>query len=214
MKIGIDFDNTIINYGQLFHKYAIERFGMPQETKPDKSAIRSYFWSLPEGNAKWTELQGIIYGEKILEAVPAEGIYRFLSLCKDRDIAVCIISHKSEFPALGPEVNLRDAALEWLTANDFFNESHYALPRSSVFFESTRKLKVMRIGQEKCAVFIDDLPEVFEEDIFPVDVIKILYSQIEHSNAKANVIVCEDWKLIENLIIEKSKSYKQGHIDD
>lgn len=206
MKIGIDFDNTIINYGQLFHKYAIERFGMPPGTAPDKNAIRSYFWSLPEGNTQWTELQGIVYGEKILEACPAEGLCQFLSLCSEKDITVCVISHKSEFPALGPRLNLRDAALKWLTVNNFFDNSFIALPRSSVFFESTRNFKVMRIGIEKCSVFIDDLPEVFEEAHFPADVVKILYS---HEPCKTeDVTACEDWKLIEKLIDQKIKKYK------
>jgi hypothetical protein len=206
MKIGIDFDNTIINYGQLFHKYAINRFGMPPGTEPDKNAIRSYFWSLPEGNTLWTELQGIVYGEKILEANPAEGLFHFLSLCKKTEITVCIISHKSEYPALGPRINLRDAALEWLTANKFFDNALFTLPRSSVFFESTRTFKVMRIGTEKCTVFIDDLPEIFEDIHFPADVVKVLYSQ-EPCSTK-DVIACEDWALIEDLIDKRTTKSK------
>lgn len=204
MKIGIDFDNTIINYGHLFHKYAIERFGMPPGTKPDKNAIRSYFWSIPEGNTLWTELQGIVYGEKILEAVAAEGLYQFLSLCKEAAIAVCVISHKSEFPALGPRINLRDAALKWLNDNNFFDNPLFTLSRSSVFFESTRTFKVMRIGTEKCTIFIDDLPEVFEDVHFPGDVVKVLYSQ--ESCSTKDVIACENWKLIEDLIDMKTNT--------
>jgi hypothetical protein len=179
---------------------------MPSDIIPEKNVIKSYFWSLPDGNTLWTELQGIVYGEKILEAVPAEGLFHFLSMCKESEITVCVISHKSEYPALGPKVNLRDAALNWLTANNFFDNHLIALPKSLVFFESTRNFKVMRICTEKCSVFIDDLPEVFEEAHFPADVQKILYSQ-EPCPVK-DVIVCEDWKRIEVLIDQKNKNNK------
>ncbi len=198
MKIGIDFDNTIIDYGDLFYNCAINQFGMPSNIIAEKSAIRSYFWSLPGGNTLWTELQGIVYGEKILEAVPSSGLDEFLNICNEHQVPWCIISHKSEFPALGTKVNLREAAFEWLTANNFFAPSGFGLKRSSVFFETTKNFKLMRIETENCSLFIDDLPDIFNDAHFPANVIKILYTK-EDLEPK-DVTICKEWESIVNSI--------------
>lgn len=211
MKIGIDFDNTIIDYGNVFHKYAVELFNIPSTVIANKQAIRSYFWSLPDGNSHWTELQGIVYGDKILDAVPFDGLDHFLRICKANDTDVCIISHKSEYAALGSKVNLRDAAFAWLDNYGFFNPDSYGISQSSVFFESTRLLKVMRIGTEKCSIFIDDLTDVFEEKSFPLNVQKILFSH-EHPSID-NVVVCKNWKAIEKHIFNNSDPNRVMHDD-
>ena len=198
MKIGIDFDNTIIDYGDLFHKYAIQKYSMPSSVPHDKNAVKSYCLSQPDGNAVWTELQGIIYGERILEATMFEGLDHFLRRCKHEGVAVSIISHKSEYPALGPKNNLRLAAKKWLQLNGFFDKSSYGLTDASVFFESTIYFKVMRIGIENCTFFIDDLKDIFDEADFPSEVTKILFSQ--ESISIPNLYICNNWKSIENLI--------------
>lgn len=194
MKIGIDFDNTIIDYGDLFYKCAIDMFGMPSQIIAEKSAIRSYFWSLPDGNTLWTELQGIVYGEKILEAIQPPGLDEFLNFCNEHQIPWCIISHKSEFPAIGTKVKLRDAAFEWLTVNGFFSSLGYGLKRSSVFFETTKNSKIMRIKNENCTLFIDDLPDIFTDVNFPANTIKFLYTKDHFTST--NMIICKDWKSI------------------
>jgi len=207
MKIGIDFDNTIIDYGKVFHKYAVEYFGLPSTITAEKQTIRSYLWSLPDGNTKWTELQGIVYGDKIQDAAPFDGLDHFLRHCKALQIDICIISHKSVYPSLGPKVNLHDAASGWLDKSGFFNPHAYGLSKSSVFFESTRLFKVMRIGTEKCSVFIDDLTDVFEEKSFPQNVQKILFSH-EHSTLD-NIVVCGNWNTIENFIFNNASDKNQ-----
>lgn len=198
MKIGIDFDNTIIDYGDLFHKYAVQKFNMPSTVPHDKNSVKNHFISLPDGNTMWTELQGIIYGERILEASVFEGLDHFLRHCKSEGVDISIISHKSEYPALGPKNNLRVAAKKWLQLNGFFDKSAYGLTEASVFFESTIYFKVMRIGIENCTFFIDDLKDIFDETDFPSEVIKVLFSQDKIS--MPNGYICNSWKSIENLI--------------
>lgn len=198
MKIGIDFDNTIIDYGDLFHKYAMQKFNMPSSVPHDKNAVKSYFISLHDGNTMWTELQGIIYGERILEATMFEGLDHFLRHCKKEGVSVSIISHKSEYPALGPKNNLRLAAKKWLQLNGFFDKSCYGLTEASVFFESTIYFKVMRIGMENCTFFVDDLKDIFDETDFPSEVTKILLSQ--ENVSYPNIYICNNWKSIGNLI--------------
>jgi hypothetical protein len=206
MKIGIDFDNTIIDYGDLFHKYAVQKFNMPTSVIHDKNSVKSYFISLPDGNTMWTELQGIIYGERILEATMFDGLDHFLRHSKKEGVSVSIISHKSEFPALGPKNNLRDAAKRWLQLNGFFDKSCYGLTEASVFFESTIYFKIMRIGIENCMFFIDDLNDIFKQTDFPSEVTKILFSQ--EKNSIPGLYICNSWKSIEHLIFHNAN--KQG----
>jgi hypothetical protein len=203
MKIGIDFDNTIIDYGQLFHKYAVDRFGMPPSIGAEKTSVKAYFLSLPNGNTPWTELQGIVYGEKILEATLYNDCGDFLLYCKDKSIPVCVISHKSEFPALGPRINLRTAAIDWLAKNGFFDQTCFALEKSSVFFEPTRLSKLSRIASQECTIFIDDLPEIFEDKDFPQNVRKILFSS--ENVASNNVSLFDNWNAIKNFIFNHSE---------
>ena len=59
-------------------------------------------------------------------------------------------------------VNLRQAALGWMTAQGFFGTSGFAVPAENVFFESTRAEKLARIAALGCTHFIDDLEEVLD----------------------------------------------------
>ena len=65
MKIGIDFDNTIISYDPLFQKFADDnQIKIPHHSNP-KNAVKSFILQKPKGNLQWTALQGEIYGKKI-----------------------------------------------------------------------------------------------------------------------------------------------------
>lgn len=176
LHIGLDLDNTIVQYDELFYRCALERHLIPEETTRTKAAVRAYLWSLPHGNTPWTELQGIVYGERMSEAIPCPGALDFLAFCRDNGIRVSIVSHKIEFPALGPRVNLRKAALRWLNEHASYGGNQAGLTPGGVFFESTREDKIARIGQLGCTHFIDDLPEVFTSPSFPDGVEKILYA--------------------------------------
>ena len=56
----------------------------------------------------------------------------------------------------------------WLEAHGFFDSDHgMRFERSLVFFADDRAEKVARIAQMECRLFIDDLPEVFDDPGFP-----------------------------------------------
>jgi hypothetical protein len=59
---------------------------------------------------------------------------------------------------------LRDAAYSWLKEGEI---SEYLELNKNLFFESTRREKVIKIAELKLAFFVDDLPEVFLEPEFP-----------------------------------------------
>lgn len=175
LRVGVDSDNTIVNYDALFYRCALDRKLIPQALPPTKSAVREYLWGLPDGNTPWTELQAVVYGERILEAVPCEGVTEFFRFCGGSGIPLAIISHKMEYPALGPRVNLHEAAGRWLEAKGLYSGSAGGLRRDRVFFERSRQDKSARIASEKCTHFIDDLPEMFREPSFPSGVQRMLY---------------------------------------
>jgi hypothetical protein len=203
MRIGIDFDNTIVIYDEVWHRYGQE-FGLPPEVPADKASIRAWFWDQPDGNTPWTELQGIVYGTKLQEARLAEGLAEFLLGAKERGIAVSVISHKTQFPALGPRVDLRQAAYGFLEEQGILDPQRFGVPRERVFFNDTQALKVARVQSEGCAVFVDDLPRVFSDEGFPEGVEKLLYDRAGNQEAGPGVVRCRSWGEIAERLLSSS----------
>ena len=62
--------------------------------------------------------------------------------------------------------------LGMVSKNKFFNKNGLNI-KNDIFFESTKKLKIERIGKERCDVFIDDLPEIL--NMIDKSIERILY---------------------------------------
>src|SRR4051812_2180242 len=174
MRIGIDLDNTIISYDALFHLVALEKRLIPGDLPAKKNAVKQCVQGR-HGNATWTRLQAEVYGPRLEQAVPFDGVIEFFLHCRAAGLSTCIISHKSRFPALGEPHDLREAALGWLERKGWFDANGIGLSRSDVEFHDTRQAKVHAIGQRCCTVFVDDLPEVFSEEDFPSETSRILF---------------------------------------
>src|ERR1700688_2747879 len=139
LRIGIDFDNTLINYDDVFFATAkrggLIGSGVPSRKRDVRDAIRK----LPDGELTWQRLQGQVYGKGIAEAAMAAGVKAFLHRCCVEGCVVVIVSHKTEYGHYDPDrVNLRKAALDWMAAQGLFGDSH-AIPPENVYFESTRR---------------------------------------------------------------------------
>jgi hypothetical protein len=202
MRIGLDFDGTVALYDESFHQCAVEKFRMPSGIEASKPAIRDWFWQTPAGKEQWIELQGIVYGARMNEARLAPGLREFLRLCRKERIEVSIISHKTEFPVMGPRVSLRAAASRWLEDNGFHDEM--GVPRDHVFFESTREGKLHRITKQRCSRFVDDLEEVFLEPAFPAQVEKLLYAPTAVEKLKGDIRVFKSWDAIRNYFVRSA----------
>ena len=201
MRIGIDFDNTIITYDDVFRVVARRRgligdgFG-----GRGKQAIRDHIRLLPEGEIRWQQLQGQVYGKGIAEAAMFPGVAGFLRRCRAQGLPIAIVSHKTEYGHYDPErVNLRRAALDWMTAQGLFRE--LGLSAENVFFESTRAEKLRRIAALSCTHFIDDLEEVLDDPAFPPGVTRILFSTGARP-PEAPYAICDTWDAIEEQIFE------------
>lgn len=203
MRIGLDFDNTIVRYDEVFHRYAVRLFNMPSDIPRDKPSVKGYFWTYEKdgGWDHWVELQGIVYGEKMEEAVPTPGLEHFLERCRDTGAHLSIVSHKTEYPAKGPRVCLWDSAWHWLESRRFFDPAGVGIRREDVFFEKERRLKLARIEKQRCALFVDDLLDVLEESEFPQGVERVLYDPADRQEPSDQTIMkCRSWEDISHVV--------------
>jgi len=191
MHIGIDFDNTIITYDNVFYKYALKSGLIPKEVKKNKQTIRDTIRMLPEGNDRWTELQGLVYGCYMDEAMPTKGVEHFLLACRKHSAKVSIISHKTIYPAMGPQIDLQAVSKRWLESRNFL--SKFNLTKDDIIFKETLQGKLDQIAKRGCTCFIDDLTEVLMHPDFPGRVKKILYSQQISQVLPEDITHFEDW---------------------
>jgi hypothetical protein len=173
--IGLDLDNTIINYGSLFYGVAIEKKWIPIECQKDKIGVREYLQAKGR-NDLWTELQGLVYGPYLTEAVPYSGVDDFLLECRKLKIPVWIISHKTRFPVVGFPYDLHTSASAWIFASGLIHDETGGVNKDRVIFCETRSEKIAAIIRLQLTHFVDDLPEVFLDADFPKETTRYLYA--------------------------------------
>ncbi len=194
MRIGIDFDNTIACYEQVFRDVATSKRLLLPSFERSKQDVRDAIRLLPDGESRWTELQADVYGPMIKNAVPFDGVKSFIKTAHRQAHEIVIISHKTTFAAARPKgTNLRKAALQWLKQQGFF-EPQMGLTQDDVHFSNTRVEKCKKIDAAGVSVFIDDLVELFAEPTFPSTVKKCLFNaQPSDALLSAEVNAFETW---------------------
>jgi hypothetical protein len=173
-RIGIDFDNTLVLYDIVFRNCAVERGLLPRDFRGDKDAVRGAIRALDGGEREWTALQAEVYGPCMDAAELAPGALTALEGLRRAGWQISIVSHKTQFAAADPSIDLRLAAWRWLETSGLLTELGGPIHRADVFFEDTRAAKIVRIRALGCLGFIDDLVEVFEEPDFPTDIARYL----------------------------------------
>jgi len=177
MRVGIDFDNTIISYDEVFRSVAQDWGLIDDSVSARKQSIRDHIRLLPDGDFKWQRLQGHVYGKGISGACMFEGVDSFLSRCRSEGCTVLVVSHKTKYGHYDSDfVNLREAAINWMDAHGFFHDAGYHIPIENIYFEESRAEKLARIAALDCTCFIDDLEEVLSDPGFPAHVAPILFS--------------------------------------
>ena len=197
---GTDFDNTIASYDHLFRESAGEMGVDISSNLTTKAEFRDYIRALPQGEIVWQKIQADVYGPRMLGAKLIDGFDAFVRCCRERSIPVFIISHKTEFAAQAPKVNLRLSALDWMAANGFFDRERIGLSRTQIFFEDTRKSKITRIQELGCTHFVDDMEEVLLDDEFPEGVVKILLSNKAEDKGFDDVLPFASWQEISDYL--------------
>jgi hypothetical protein len=180
LRIGIDFDNTIIAYDDVFRAAAEAGGLIAPGFSGNKQAVRDAIRLLPGGELAWQRLQGQVYGKGI-------------------GGAVVVVSHKTEYGHFDPDhVNLRQAALDWMAGRGLLGGGH-GITLADVYFESTRAEKLKRIAALLLTHFIDDLEEVLSDPDFPPDVERILFADGAQP-ASPSYISCPTWRDIERQV--------------
>jgi hypothetical protein len=204
MVLGVDFDNTIVRYDDLFHRVAVERSLIPSSLPARKNEVRDFLRR--EGRERdWTELQGYVYGPRMAEARPFPGVLEFFARAVHHRYPLYIISHKTHRPVLGPAYDLQQTALEWLGAQGFFDPKRIGLSTSHVRFGETRPDKIRYIRETGCTHFIDDLEETFLEASFPPHVIKILFGHHQAPPGLHDVRTLADWSQVSEYVFHSPK---------
>lgn len=194
MRIGIDFDNTLACYDELFLRLAEEAGLVQGGDRRSQKEIRELARRSKEGDLAWQRLQGLAYGPRIAEARPATGALEFLWRCSDLKISIRIISHKTEYAGHDPtRTPLRPAAIAWLESNGFLGV-RTGLTAGSIRFGATRSEKIALIRKEGCTHFIDDLQETFQEPDFPRTVAGFLYAPTPVPPPRPGVKVVGSWR--------------------
>jgi hypothetical protein len=81
--IGLDFDNTIVIYDEVFLVEAKKRGLVGSANGPaSKKTVRDAIRLLPNGELAWQELQGFVYGQGIAQASMCDGVDVFLRRCR------------------------------------------------------------------------------------------------------------------------------------
>ncbi len=201
-RIGIDFDNTIILYDELFYNLAKERGWIDGNVPINKRAVRDALRAKPNGDLLWQELQALAYGECIEKAKMAPGFARFIKTGRQQGLEFFVVSHKTKVSPINPNgPDLREAALRWMESSGFFEGEELGFKREQVFFESERDKKITRIVELGCGIFIDDLIEVFEEPLFPKAVKKIYFSP-ETNSAPEDLELCRSWEEVTKVVLD------------
>ncbi len=201
MRIGLDFDNTIIRYDEVFREAAIQRDLIPSNVSGGKQQVRDAIRLLPDGEQQWQALQGYVYGKGIQGAMLFAGLGDFLRRARAREDTILVVSHKTEYGHFDPErVNLRRAAMQWMEGQGFFAERGFSIAPGDVHFLPSRAEKLSRIGELACDVFIDDLEEVLSDPEFPDFVRRILFSERAGKSDNLPYEVCRDWASIQEIV--------------
>ena len=177
-RIGLDLDNTVIDYAPAYRAVAKE-MGLPQQLV-DRESIRESLRKSEEDDEEWQRFQAHLYTDGLTHAQPAPGLLEFLQFCNSTDVEVVIISHKTEAtPVRFGSRDLRSRASKWLYAEGIV-PAHIA--PAGIHFCDNRIEKVRTIAATECEVFVDDLTEVLTDPRLPRGLIRFRYMAGAGSN--------------------------------
>ena len=194
LRLGTDFDNTLVNYDGLFHRAAVERGLVPAETPPTKNSVRDHLRAVGR-EAAWTRLQGLVYGSRLHEAPLFPHARACLARMRQEGVAIFIVSHKTRFPHAGPPFDLHAAARDWLVRQGLSHQGGIIEPQN-VYFETSLAAKLHRVATLGCHAFVDDLPEVLTHTAFPDGVQRIWFDPAGQDNGNRALVPVRSWQEI------------------
>ena len=194
MNLGLDFDNTLIDYDLIFYETALKLGLIDKGIKKSKISVRNFLLDINQEH-KFTFLQGEVYGKEIINAEKSKGMFESLLKLKNKGYRLYIVSHKTKHPIIGAKYDLHEAAKKWLNKNKFFDQDGLNLNKSDVYFEVEKELKIKRIHSLKLTHFIDDLESIL--DLIDKSVYKIHYNKDYNYKSKSKYFSFSNWEKLE-----------------
>jgi len=189
MRVGVDFDNTIVCYDTVFHGTAVRHGLISAGCGATKTEVRDFLRQQGRED-DWTVLQGLVYSAGMTEAAPFAGVVEFLR-SPPAHIDVMIVSHRTRKPYRG-DADLHAAARDWIARHQL----SWMLDGGKVHFEESREAKFAKLDMLGCEVFIDDLPEFLVDPAFPRGVRRILFDPGNLYPDMADYARSADWDSI------------------
>lgn len=190
-KIGIDLDNTIINYNKAFIKFLKKKKIFIKDIKKDKIK------KISNNNSKiinWTQTQEEIYGNYIKYAKLFSYYKSFEKFALKNNFKLFIISHKTKYSEYSNKYNLHNKSRVWLKKN-------IKIENYKIFFHKNLDSKIKRISNLKLDYYIDDLDKIFKKKKLSTKIKKIYFS----TKKIKNTINIDNWKKI-ILFIKKNEN--------
>jgi len=185
MIIGLDLDNTIACYNNSFAMLATKHLKIPKTVGRTKIAIRDFLRN-ENREQEWTIFQGILYGPGMRHAQPFEGAVETIKKLIEKGHKILIISHRSKYPYKGPKYNLHKYAYDWIEREVVTKGELAKLGRQSleIYLNETLEDKLAMIKNQKCDIFLDDLPAVLQSERFPRDTRGVLFDVLDINRDK------------------------------
>jgi hypothetical protein len=181
-SVGLDLDNTLIDYTQAYFKIA-EIFGITL-VDLNKDSIKQHLTDYKNNDVEWQRFQSILYTKGLDYAELAPGLLNFLKFCKTKRVKVSVVSHKTLTTSKKfGNLNLRTPALKWLKEQQLIPT---LISLEDIFFCPSKSLKIEKINQLKCDIFVDDLEEVLNDSNLNFDVKKVQFSNELKNNSISN----------------------------
>ena len=200
IKLGLDFDNTVVCYDKAISVLADELFDLPPEAPRTKLGLRDYLRA--EGREpEWTAFQGELYGPGMIHAQPFEGAIETMLQLVAAGHELVIVSHRSRRPYAGEPHDLHAAAQRWV-AERLQSTGLFTKETSSINFLETRQEKVARIAELGCQAFLDDLPEVLQDPGFPASTEGILFAPDYGGAHETNLLSITAWEKLPTLLTQ------------
>ena len=191
IKLGLDFDNTIVCYDTAIAVLADELLDLPEKVPRTKLGLRD-FLRRSDREPEWTAFQGELYGPGMRYAQPFEGAIETMQQLVAAGHELVIVSHRSRRPYAGEPHDLHAAAHCWV-AERLQSDGLFVENNGSVNFLETRQEKVARIAELGCQAFLDDLPEVLGTAGFPENTKGILFDPSASSPSPQGQLRISSW---------------------
>ena len=194
LRIGIDFDNTIANYDDVFSHVAQKFKLINTKWHGDKTELKKKI--IKEKNVEvWKKLQGQVYGRYMHLAKVSYGFENFILKSKFSKAKIFIVSHKTKFGHYDKKkIRLRNEALKWIKKKKYLRDI-------KIFFENSIDDKIARINNLKLDYFIDDLEIILKNKLLNKQTKKILFC-----NKNINELGKQNWTQINNSIYRKENN--------